>query len=143
MVGRQRQVERVVDEVRPTLPRGTFITMRGQAETMRTSFTTMACGMLLAVVLVYLLMAVNFQSWIDPLIILMALPGAIAGVLWILFLTQTNISVPALMGAIMCIGVATSNSNLLVTFANDQRARGNGRASPPRWTRASCACVRC
>jgi multidrug efflux pump subunit AcrB len=118
------QVERVVDEVRPTLPRGTFITIRGQAESMRTSFTTMAWGMLLAIVLVYLLMAVNFQSWIDPLIILMALPGAIAGVLWILWLTQTNISVPALMGAIMCIGVATSNSNLLVTFANDQRQEG-------------------
>ena len=83
----------------------------------------MAYGMLLAVVLVYLLMAVNFQSWLDPLIILMALPGALAGVLWILWLTQTNISVPALMGAIMCIGVATSNSNLLVTFANEQRAR--------------------
>ena len=95
---------------------------------MRTSFTTMAWGMLLAIVLVYLLMAVNFQSWIDPLIILMALPGAIAGVLWILWLTQTNISVPALMGAIMCIGVATSNSNLLVTFANDQRRGGNGLA---------------
>jgi multidrug efflux pump subunit AcrB len=118
------QVERVVDEVRPTLPRGTFITIRGQAESMRTSFTTMAWGMLLAIVLVYLLMAVNFQSWIDPMIILMALPGAIAGVLWILWLTQTNISVPALMGAIMCIGVATSNSNLLVTFANDQRQEG-------------------
>ena len=118
------QVERVVGGVRPTLPRGTFITIRGQAESMRTSFTTMAWGMLLAIVLVYLLMAVNFQSWIDPMIILMALPGAIAGVLWILWLTQTNISVPALMGAIMCIGVATSNSNLLVTFANDQRQEG-------------------
>ncbi len=117
-------VERVVDEVRPTLPRGSFISIRGQAEAMRSSFTTMAYGMLLAIVLVYLLMAVNFQSWIDPLIILMALPGAIAGVLWILWLTQTNISVPALMGAIMCIGVATSNSNLLVTFANDQREEG-------------------
>src|SRR5262245_14833623 len=118
------QVQRVVDEVRPTLPHGSFITIRGQAESMRTSFTTMAYGMLLAIVLVYLLMAVNFQSWIDPLIILMALPGAIAGVLWILWLTQTNISVPALMGAIMCIGVATSNSNLLVIFANDQRREG-------------------
>jgi len=117
-------VQRVVDDIRPTLPRGSFISMRGQAEAMRSSFTTMAYGMLLAVVLVYLLMAVNFQSWMDPLIILMALPGAIAGVLWILWLTQTNISVPALMGAIMCIGVATSNSNLLVTFANDQRREG-------------------
>ena len=118
------QVDKVVAEVTPTLPRGTFISIRGQADAMRSSFTTMAYGMLLAIVLVYLLMAVNFQSWIDPLIILMALPGAIAGVLWILWLTQTNISVPALMGAIMCIGVATSNSNLLVIFANDQRQEG-------------------
>jgi multidrug efflux pump subunit AcrB len=117
-------VERVVDEVRPTVPRGTYITIRGQAEAMRSSFTTMAYGMLLAVVLVYLLMAVNFQSWLDPLIILMALPGALAGVLWILWLTQTNVSVPALLGAIMCIGVATANSNLVVTFANDLRREG-------------------
>ena len=117
-------VEQVVDEVRPTLPRGTYITIRGQAEAMRSSFTTMASGMLLAVVLVYLLMAVNFQSWLDPLIILMALPGALAGVLWILWLTQTNVSVPALLGAIMCIGVATANSNLVVTFANDLRREG-------------------
>ena len=114
-------IQRIVDEVRPTLPRGTTITIRGQAEAMRSSFTTMAYGMLLAVVLVYLLMAVNFQSWLDPLIILMALPGALVGALWVLWLTQTNVSVPALMGAIMCIGVATSNSNLLITFANDQR----------------------
>src|SRR5262245_3265454 len=119
-------VDRVVDEVRPTLPRGSYITIRGQAEAMRSSFTTMAYGMLLAVVLVYLLMAVNFQSWLDPLIILMALPGALAGVLWILWLTQTNVSVPALLGAIMCIGVATSNSNLVVTFANDLRREGKG-----------------
>jgi multidrug efflux pump subunit AcrB len=117
-------VERVVDEVRPTVPRGTYITIRGQAEAMRSSFTTMAYGMLLAVLLVYLLMAVNFQSWLDPLIILMALPGALAGVLWILWLTQTNVSVPALLGAIMCIGVATANSNLVVTFANDLRREG-------------------
>ncbi len=114
-------VRDIVAEVQPTLPRGTFITMRGQAETMDDSFSALAYGMVLAVVLVYLLMAVNFQSWIDPLIILMALPGAMAGVLWTLYVTQTNISVPALMGAIMCIGVATSNANLVVTFANDQR----------------------
>jgi len=115
-------IERIVDEVRPTLPRGTSITIRGQAETMRSSFTALAGGMVLAVVLVYLLMAVNFQSWLDPLIILMALPGAMAGVLWMLFVTQTNISIPALMGAIMCVGVATSNSILVVQFANEQRA---------------------
>jgi multidrug efflux pump subunit AcrB len=114
-------VNRIIDEIRPTLPRGTFITMRGQAETMRSSFSALAGGMVLAVVLVYLLMAVNFQSWLDPLIILMALPGAMAGVLWMLFVTQTNISIPALMGAIMCVGVATSNSILVVQFANDER----------------------
>jgi multidrug efflux pump subunit AcrB len=118
-------VERIVDEVRPTLPRGTFITIRGQAETMRASFTALAGGMILAVVLVYLLMAVNFQSWLDPLIILMALPGAMAGVLWMLFVSQTNISIPALMGAIMCVGVATSNSILVVQFANEQRTEQN------------------
>src|SRR5205823_5468109 len=100
-------VQRIVDEIRPTLPRGTFITIRGQAETMRSSFTALAGGMVLAVVLVYLLMVVNFQSWLDPFIILMALPGAMAGVLWMLFVTQTNISIPALMGAIMCVGLAT------------------------------------
>ncbi|HXK22660.1 MAG TPA: efflux RND transporter permease subunit [Myxococcota bacterium] len=118
VVGR---VEKIVDQIRPTLPRGTFINIRGQAETMRSSFTALAGGMVLAVVLVYLLMAVNFQSWLDPLIILMALPGALSGVLWMLFLTQTNISIPALMGGIMCIGVATSNSILVVQFANEIR----------------------
>jgi multidrug efflux pump subunit AcrB len=119
-------VNRIIDEVRPSLPRGTYIIVRGQAATMQTSFSALASGMVLAVVLVYLLMAVNFQSWLDPFIILTALPGAMAGVLWILFVTQTNISVPALMGAIMCIGVATSNSNLVITFANDQRREGMG-----------------
>jgi multidrug efflux pump subunit AcrB len=114
-------VDTIIQDVQPTLPRGTFVTVRGQAEAMRTSFTALAYGMILAVVLVYLLMAVNFQSWLDPLIILMALPGAIAGVLWMLFVSQTNISVPALMGAIMCVGVATSNSILVVRFANEQR----------------------
>jgi len=115
-------VQRIVDQVRPTLPRGTFIAIRGQADTMRTSFSALAGGMILAVVLVYLLMTVNFQSWLDPLIILGALPGALAGVLWMLFVTQTNISIPALMGAIMSIGVATSNSILVVQFANELRA---------------------
>jgi multidrug efflux pump subunit AcrB len=115
-------VQEIVDEVRPTLPRGSFITMRGQAETMRASFTALAGGMVLAVVLVYLLMAVNFQSWLDPLIILMALPGAMAGVVWMLLVTQTHVSIPALMGAIMSVGVATSNSILVVQFANELRA---------------------
>ena len=91
---------------------------------MNTSFEGLAYGLIFAVVLVYLLMVVNFQSWIDPLIILMALPGALCGILWMLFVTGTTINVPSLMGAIMCIGVATANSILLITFANDQRKIG-------------------
>src|SRR5689334_2139928 len=88
---------------------------------MKSSFTGLGYGLIFALVLVYLLMVINFQSWLDPLIILMALPGAMAGILWMLFATGTTISVPALMGAIMSIGVATANSILMITFANDQR----------------------
>ncbi|CAN91580.1 probable multidrug efflux membrane protein [Sorangium cellulosum So ce56] len=117
-------VSRVVDELRPELPRGTKVTIKGQAESMDTSFTGLGYGLLFAVVLVYLLMVVNFQSWLDPLIILMALPGAVAGIAWVLFVTHTTLSVPALMGSIMCVGVATANSILVVTFANDQRKLG-------------------
>jgi multidrug efflux pump subunit AcrB len=93
---------------------------------MESSFRGLSYGLVFAVVLVYLLMVVNFQSWLDPFIILMALPGALAGIAWMLFLTQTTVSVPSLMGAIMCVGVATANSILVVTFANDQRKVGRG-----------------
>ena len=117
-------VNRVLDRIRPTLPRGMAINVRGQVATMQSSFRNLGIGMIFAIALVYLLMAVNFQSWIDPLIILTALPGAMAGLLWMLFVTQTTLSVPSLMGALMCIGVATANSILLVTFANDERAAG-------------------
>ncbi len=117
-------VNRIVDRVRQSLPRGTTIELRGQVDTMQTSFTRLGLGMVFAILLVYLLMAVNFQSWLDPFIILTALPGAMAGMLWMLYLTQTTLSVPALMGAIMGIGVATANSILLVTFANDEREQG-------------------
>jgi multidrug efflux pump subunit AcrB len=97
---------------------------------MQSSFYRLGLGIIFAIVLVYLLMAVNFQSWLDPFIILMALPGALAGIVWMLFLSQTTFSVPSLMGAIMCIGVATANSILLVVFANDQREEGmNARAA--------------
>jgi multidrug efflux pump subunit AcrB len=118
------QVERVVEEMRPTFPRGTTVRIKGQAESMQSSFRGLAYGLLFAVVLVYLLMVVNFQSWLDPFIILMALPGALAGIAWMLLVTHTTLSVPALMGAIMCVGVATANSILVVTFANDQRKVG-------------------
>lgn len=122
--GVAREIDRVLAEFQPKLPRGTTLVMRGQVESMRSSFVGLGFGLLFAIVLVYFLMVVNFQSWLDPFIILMALPGALAGILWMLFVTQTTISVPSLMGAIMCVGVATANSILLVTFANDQRVFG-------------------
>jgi multidrug efflux pump subunit AcrB len=122
--GVSADVQRVVDSLRLELPRGSTFAIRGQVESMNSSFNGLAAGLAFAVLLVYFLMVVNFQSWLDPFIILTALPGALAGILWMLFLSQTTVSVPALMGAIMCIGVATSNSILLITFANDQRHEG-------------------
>jgi multidrug efflux pump subunit AcrB len=115
-------VQKIMHEEEAHLPRGTSLELRGQIETMQASFFRLGLGMAFAVVLVYLLMTVNFQSWLDPFIILTALPGAMAGILWMLFVTGTTLSVPSLMGAIMCIGVATANSILMVTFANDERA---------------------
>jgi multidrug efflux pump subunit AcrB len=115
------EVRRIMREEEPHLPRGTSFTLRGQVETMESSFFRLGLGLAFAVMLVYLLMTVNFQSWVDPFIILMALPGATAGILWMLFLTGTSLSVPSLMGAMMCVGVATANSILIVTFANDER----------------------
>ncbi|MBV8553468.1 MAG: efflux RND transporter permease subunit [Acidobacteriaceae bacterium] len=105
------------------LPGGTFLDLRGEVATMEHSFSRLELGIAFAVIIVYLLMAVNFQSWLDPFIILMALPGAFSGILWMLYLTQTTFSVPSLMGSIMTIGVATANSILLVVFANDERAK--------------------
>ena len=116
------EVEKIVQKERANLPRGTTLTLRGEYETMRTSFVRLGLGIVFAIVLVYLLMAVNFQSWLDPFIILTALPGAMAGIIWMLFVTRTTLSVPSLVGSIMSIGVATANSILLVTFANDERA---------------------
>jgi multidrug efflux pump subunit AcrB len=118
------QVTRIVDNLRPKLAPGASMHIRGQLETMQSSFTRLGLGLIFAVILVYLLMVLNFQSWLDPFIILMPLPGAMAGILWMLFITQTTLSVPSLMGAIMCIGVATANSILMVVFANDERLEG-------------------
>ncbi|HEX5660710.1 MAG TPA: efflux RND transporter permease subunit [Polyangiales bacterium] len=117
-------VRDVIEDMKKELPRGVTVKLKGQAESMDTSFRGLAFGLIFAVVLVYLLLVVNFQSWLDPFIILMALPGALAGISWMLFLSHTTISVPALMGAIMTIGVATANSILVVTFANEQRPFG-------------------
>jgi multidrug efflux pump subunit AcrB len=118
------QVEKIIAKTR--IPPTTQIALRGQAATMQSSFYRLGLGLLAAIVLVYLLMAVNFQSWVDPFIILSALPGALAGILWMLYVTQTTLNVPSLMGAIMCIGVATANSILMVVFANDERMEGKG-----------------
>lgn len=112
-------VRKVIAEFEKDLPKGSSIVLRGQVQTMRDSFTGLAWGMLGAIVLVYLLIVVNFQSWTDPLIIISALPGALAGAAWMLFFTQTTVSVPALMGMVMCIGVATANSILVVSFAKE------------------------
>jgi multidrug efflux pump subunit AcrB len=128
-----RDLGGVLDDLRPLvaqaekeLPRGSYITLRGQAETMRSSFNGLGLGLVLAVVLAYLLLVVNFQSWSDPLIIVSALPAALAGVVWGLYLTFTPLSVPALLGAIMSLGVATANSVLIVTFARNNLQRGLG-----------------
>jgi multidrug efflux pump subunit AcrB len=118
------EVQKALAQFEPELPKGSFIDMRGQVATMKSSFVGLGLGMIFAIVLVYFVMVVNFQSWLDPFIILMALPGAMFGILLMLFVTQTTINVPSLMGAIMSIGVATSNSILLVNFANDTRVTG-------------------
>jgi multidrug efflux pump subunit AcrB len=117
-------IDKVIAADRPDPSKAIFITLSGQVETMRESYSGLFGGMALAVVLVYLFLVVNFQSWIDPLIVLMAVPFALGGVMWMLFLTQTHLSVPALMGTLMCIGLTTANSILVVTFANQRMEAG-------------------
>jgi multidrug efflux pump subunit AcrB len=118
----EKDIARVVDANRSLLPRGSFITVRGQINTMRTSYANLLGGLAFSVILIYLLIVVNFQSWLDPFIIITALPAALAGIVLFLFFTHTTLSVPALMGAIMCMGVATANSILVVSFARDRLA---------------------
>jgi multidrug efflux pump subunit AcrB len=115
-----RDINRIVDANRKSLPRGSFVTIRGQLETMRSSYIGLLGGLVFSVVLVYLLIVVNFQSWLDPFVIITALPAALAGIVLFLFVTHTTLSVPALMGAIMCMGVATANSILVITFAKER-----------------------
>ena len=121
------EIEKIMDQTRKGLPKTTQLALRGEVQTMNESFVRLGIGIVFAIMLVYLLMAVNFQSWLDPLIILMAIPCAFCGILWMLFLTQTTFNVPSLMGAIMTIGVATANSILMVVFANDERLAGKDR----------------
>jgi multidrug efflux pump subunit AcrB len=118
--GVSRQVQTIVDDNRHNLSRGNFVRIRGQVESMNSSYTGLLFGLVFSIFLVYLLIVVNFQSWLDPFIIITALPAAIAGIVLFLFLTHTTLSVPALMGAIMCMGVATANSILVVSFAKER-----------------------
>jgi len=118
-------MDKVLKESRPDASKALTVTLSGQVETMRESYTGLFTGIALAIVLVYLFLVMNFQSWIDPLIVLMAVPFALGGVLWMLFLSQTPMSVPALMGTLMCIGLTTANSILVVSFANQRMAAGD------------------
>jgi len=122
--GVAKATDKIIKEFEGKLPRGTRIVVRGQVSTMRSSFFGLGVGLLGAIVLVYLLIVINFQSWLDPFIIISALPGALAGICWFLLLTRTTLSVPSLTGAVMCMGVATANSILMVSFAREQMDEG-------------------
>ena len=117
-------IQKAVDETASELPAGSSVVLRGQTQTMAYAYRQLFVGIALAVVLIYLLIVVNFQSWIDPFVIVSALPTALAGIVWTLFITRTTLSVPALTGAIMCMGVATANSILVVSFARERLAAG-------------------
>jgi len=117
-------IKKILEKYRPHLPRGSYLFTGGQVQSMISAFAGLLGGLIFSLVLVYLLLVVNFQSWTDPLIILMAIPGAFCGILWSLFVTQTTFNIPALMGTIMTVGVASANSILMVTFANEQRQEG-------------------
>jgi multidrug efflux pump subunit AcrB len=122
-------INKIIQGASKQLPRGSQVVVRGQVQTMRSSYVGLLSGLLFSIVLVYLLIVVNFQSWVDPFIMISALPAALAGIAWFLFITHTNLSVPALMGAIMCMGVATSNSILVVSFATEKMMQGKDSVS--------------
>lgn len=122
-------LNKIIEDSRKELPRGSQLTVRGQIQTMRSSYAGLLSGLVFSIVLVYLLIVVNFQSWLDPFIIISALPAALAGIVWFLFVTRTTLSVPALTGSIMCVGVATANSILVVSFAKEQLAEGKDAIS--------------
>src|SRR5206468_12962506 len=125
LAGVAKDIDAIVKADRPDPTTNIHVDVSGQIETMRESFTGLVGGMGMAIVLVYLLMVINFQSWLDPIIVLMAVPCALGGVMWMLFITHTHISVPALMGSLMCIGLTTANSILVVSFANQRMAAGD------------------
>jgi CzcA family heavy metal efflux pump len=117
-------IRRIISETKKDVPAGSYVALRGQVQTMTSAYDQLYLGLLGAIVLIYLVIAVNFQSWLDPLIIISALPGALAGIVWMLFITETTLSVPALTGALMCMGIATANSILLVSFAREKLEEG-------------------
>jgi multidrug efflux pump subunit AcrB len=117
-------IDKIIQDAQKELPRGSSLVTRGQIKTMRSSYFGLLSGLVFSILLVYLLIVVNFQSWLDPFIIISALPAALAGIVWMLFITRTTISVPALTGTIMSMGVATANSILVVSFAKEQMAEG-------------------
>jgi multidrug efflux pump subunit AcrB len=121
-------IDRILAQMKNQLPRGSRMVVRGQVQTMRTSFVGLYAGLAFSIILVYLLIVINFQSWLDPFIIISGLPAALSGIVWFLFLTHTRISVPALTGAIMCMGVATSNSILVISFARERLEENVGEA---------------
>ena len=117
-------IDRILQETRKDVPHGSYVVLRGQVQTMTSAYSQLYFGLAGAILLIYLVIVVNFQSWLDPFIIITALPGALAGIIWMLFMTGTTLSVPALTGAIMCMGIATANSILLVSFAREGLAQG-------------------
>ena len=117
-------IQRAIDDTKGDLPKGSTVTVRGQPVTMANAYQQLLVGLAFSIVLIYLLIVINFQSWVDPFIIVMALPAALAGIVWMLFATHTHVSVPALTGAIMCMGVATANSILVISFAREQLRAG-------------------
>jgi len=127
--GVSNDINKIIDGTRKQLPRGSQVVVRGQVQTMQASYVGLLSGLAFSIVLIYLLIVVNFQSWVDPFIMISALPAALAGIAWFLFITHTNLSVPALMGAIMCMGVATSNSILVVSFATEKMTEGSDSLS--------------
>lgn len=136
------EVQQVIREMASGVPRGSQVVLLGQVRTMNNAYFGLIFGLIGAIVLIYLLIVVNFQSWSDPFVIITALPAAIAGIVWMLFVTETTLSVPALTGAIMCMGVATANSVLVISFARERLAELGTRSRPPSMP-ASCASGRC
>jgi multidrug efflux pump subunit AcrB len=119
-----KDLNRILDETKSSAPLGTHAVVRGQVQTMTSAYFELYFGLAAAIVLVYLIIVVNFQSWLDPFIIITALPGALAGIVWMLFLTGTTLSIPALTGAIMCMGIATANGVLVVSFGRERLSQG-------------------